>query len=162
MTAKRPFAKPRKMDQGELDFISKIVIAGPLGRLLWLLWNATPNKSLKLTFAVARDITQRKQTERRLATGYAVTNLLADAESGTDPQILKAICEGLGWELGDLWRMLDDSGGALHCLDIWHLPRLQFPSVCECHATNDVQTGRRLARSSLGLGATCMDSRRAE
>ena len=118
----------RKMDQGELTISFENRYRSADGTYLWLLWNATPNKSLKLIFAVARDITQRKQTERRLATGYAVTNLLADAESLEliAPQILKAICEGLGWELGSIWSV-DDSGGALHCLDIWHLPHLQFP-----------------------------------
>ncbi|HXN20803.1 MAG TPA: response regulator [Candidatus Binatus sp.] len=118
----------RKMDQGELTISFENRYRSADGTYLWLLWNATPNKSLKLIFAVARDITQRKQTERRLATGYAVTNLLADAESLelAAPQILKAICEGLGWELGTIWSV-DDNGDALHCLDIWHLPHLQFP-----------------------------------
>ncbi|MGD0544637.1 MAG: response regulator [Candidatus Acidiferrales bacterium] len=118
----------RKMDQGELTISFENRYRSADGTYLWLLWNATPNKSLKLIFAVARDITQRKQTERRLATGYAVTNLLADAESLelAAPQILKAICEGLGWELGTVWSV-DDNGEALHSLDIWHLPHLQFP-----------------------------------
>jgi hypothetical protein len=108
------------MDQGELTISFENRYRSADGTYLWLLWNATPNKSLKLIFAVARDITQRKQTERRLATGYAVTNLLADAESleTAAPEILRAICEGLGWELGAIWSV-DDNGEALHCLDVW-------------------------------------------
>ena len=118
----------RKMDQGELTISFENRYRSADGTYLWLLWNATPNKSLKLIFAVARDITQRKQTERRLATGYAVTNLLADAETLelAAPQILEAICEGLGWELGSIWSV-DDNGDALHSLDIWHMPHLEFP-----------------------------------
>ena len=56
----------RKMDQGELTISFENRYRSADGTYLWLLWNATPNKSLKLIFAVARDITQRKHTERRL------------------------------------------------------------------------------------------------
>jgi PAS domain S-box-containing protein len=116
-----------KMDRGALTISFENRYRTADGTYLWLLWNATPNKSLRLIFAVARDITQRKQTERRLATGYAVTNLLADAESldMASPKILKAICEGLGWELGVIWG-LEDGGDALQCLAVWHLPQSQF------------------------------------
>src|SRR5580693_1006346 len=131
----------RKMDQGELTISFENRYRSADGTYLWLLWNATPNKSLKLIFAVARDITQRKHTERRLATGYAVTNLLADAESleAAAPEILKAICEGLGWELGAIWSV-DDNGEALHCLDVWHLPHLEFSQFVS--ATREMKMAR--------------------
>jgi PAS domain S-box-containing protein len=116
-----------KLDQGALTISFENRYRSADGTYLWLLWNATPNKSLRLIFAVARDITQRKQTERRLATGYAVTKLLADAESleMASPEILKAICEGLGWELGAIWGV-EDSGETIQCLAIWHLPQVEF------------------------------------
>jgi PAS domain S-box-containing protein len=116
-----------KMDQGALTISFENRYRSADGTYLWLLWNATPSKSLRLIFAVARDITQRKQTERRLATGYAVTNLLAQAESLeiASPEILKAICEGLGWELGAVWSV-EDSGEVIQCLSVWHLPQLEF------------------------------------
>ena len=102
------------------------------GSYVWMLWNATPSSQHKLIFAVARDITLRKRAERRLAAGYAVTRVLADAETleAASPLILMSICEGLGWELGVIWR-LDDTGEALKCAEIWHPPQLEFPNFVE-------------------------------
>ena len=99
------------------------------GTYIWMLWNATPSVDQKRVFAVARDITLRKRAERRLAAGYAITRVLADAETldQASPLILMSICEGLGWELGSVWRV-DESGRALRCVELWHPPALQFPS----------------------------------
>ncbi|MGA8223314.1 MAG: ATP-binding protein [Candidatus Acidiferrales bacterium] len=99
------------------------------GTYIWLLWNATPSSNQKLVFALARDITLRKRAERRLAAGYAVTRVLADAETldEASPLILKSIGEGLGWELGAVWRV-DDDGNLLRCVELWHPPALEFPS----------------------------------
>jgi PAS domain S-box-containing protein len=99
------------------------------GTYIWLLWNATPSSDRKLVFALARDITLRKRAERRLAAGYAVTRVLADAETlgEASPLILRSICEGLGWELGAVWRV-DENGNLLRCVEIWHPPALEFPS----------------------------------
>ena len=81
-----------------------------------------------MIFAVARDVTQRKEAERRLSTGYAVTRVLAEAESleAAAPLILMAICEGLSWDLGVLWRV-DEAAGVLRCMNVWHPPSLSFP-----------------------------------
>jgi PAS domain S-box-containing protein len=99
------------------------------GTYIWLLWNATPSVDQKRVFAVARDITLRKRAERRLAAGYAITRVLADAETldQASPLILMSICEGLGWELGAVWRV-DETRQALRCVEMWHPPALQFPS----------------------------------
>jgi PAS domain S-box-containing protein len=102
------------------------------GSYVWMLWNATPSSQHKLIFAVARDITLRKRAERRLAAGYAVTRVLAEADTleAASPLILMSICEGLGWELGAIWR-LDDTGEAMKCTEIWHPPQLEFPNFVE-------------------------------
>ena len=98
------------------------------GTYLWMLWNVMPSREQQLIFAVGRDITQRKRAERRLAAGYAVTRVLAEAESlhAAAPLILMSICEGLGWELGALWR-LDEIADVLRCEQFWHRPGLAFP-----------------------------------
>lgn len=65
-----------------------------------------------------RDISARRRSEQRLAVGSAVTRVLADAASVPDAtlRILRAVCEGLSWDLGVAWSI---DGGALHCEAIW-------------------------------------------
>jgi PAS domain S-box-containing protein len=98
------------------------------GSYLWLLWNAMPSREQELVFAVGRDITMRKRAERRLAAGYAITRVLAEAESlnAASPLLLMSVCEGLGWEVGALWR-LDKIADVLRCVQFWHRPGLTFP-----------------------------------
>lgn len=65
-----------------------------------------------------RDITERKQAESRRASQLAVTRILAEAPTlaGATPQILRAVCESLQWDLGTIWRV---DGDALCCVDVW-------------------------------------------
>ena len=121
-------AEAKTIDQGgqSMSFENRFRCAD--GSYKWLLWNATPSAGQELIFAVARDITARKQAERRLSTGYAVTRVLAEAESLTAaaPLILMSICEGLDWEVGALWR-LDETANLLRCVSTWHDPQMSFP-----------------------------------
>ena len=124
----RTAAESERLDEGEqvISFENRYRCGD--GSYRWLLWNATPSVDNKLIFAVARDVTQRKEAERRLSTGYAVTRVLAEAESleAAAPLILMAICEGLSWDLGVLWRV-DEEAGVLRCMNVWHPPGLSFP-----------------------------------
>ena len=78
--------------------------------------------------AFIRDITDRRRTERRLASQYAVTRVLAEAAVLDDavPEIIQAIGESLEWELGVFWKV-DRQAGVLRCADVWHAP----PCVAE-------------------------------
>lgn len=122
-------AEAQRIDEGEqaISFENRYRRAD--GSYRWLLWNATPSMEQKLVFAVARDITQRKEAERRLSTGYAVTRVLAEAESldAAVPFLLMSICEGLSWDVGALWRV-DENADVLRCMDLWHPPNLKFPT----------------------------------
>lgn len=76
--------------------------------------------------AFIRDITERRRTERRLASQYAVTRVLAESASLEEavPKIIQAVGESLEWELGVFWRV-DKAAGVLRCLDQWQMPSLQ-------------------------------------
>jgi diguanylate cyclase (GGDEF)-like protein/PAS domain S-box-containing protein len=55
--------------------------------------------------AIARDITEKQRAERRLATQFAITRLLTEASTlrAAAPRLLQTLCEGLAWDLGELW-----------------------------------------------------------
>jgi len=69
---------------------------------------------------VARDITERKRLETRLAAQYEVTRALAEVSDFEEavPRILRAVCEALGWELGALWA-LDREARVLRFVEAW-------------------------------------------
>ncbi len=72
---------------------------------------------------VFRDITERKRVESLQQTQLAVSHVLAAAETLEDaaPQILKAVGDTTGWEMGILWRV-DEDAHALRCETIWQKP----------------------------------------
>jgi signal transduction histidine kinase/CheY-like chemotaxis protein len=61
------------------------------------------------------------RAERRLAAQYRATRVLADSPNlaRAAPEILRAICETLGWEFGAMWKV-DESADVLRCSDVWH------------------------------------------
>jgi PAS domain S-box-containing protein len=138
----RTASEAEKLDEGEqtLSFENRYRCAD--GTYRWLLWNATPIREQKLIFAVARDITQRKEAERRLSTGYAVTRVLAEAESldAAVPFLLMSICEGLSWDLGVLWRV-DEMQHVLRCMDLWHVPGRDFPAFVKATREHTFEIG---------------------
>ncbi|ALA60458.1 PAS domain S-box protein [Nitrospira moscoviensis] len=70
--------------------------------------------------AFIRDITDRRRTERRLASQYAVTRVLSESRTLEEavPKIIQAVGESLEWDLGVFWRF-DKPTGTLRCLDQW-------------------------------------------
>ncbi len=69
---------------------------------------------------------EHKRTERRLGAHHAVTAVLTEATSFPQaaPQLLEAICESLGWEMGAIWE-LDQAHGVLRCAEVWHDPSVE-------------------------------------
>ena len=76
-----------------------------------------------LTTGYIRDVTEIRQNEKRRAVRYAVTNALANADSIPDATsaILRAVCEILGWQVGELW-LVDREAGLLRLLEAWSMP----------------------------------------
>ena len=72
---------------------------------------------------VARDVTERRRTDARLAAQYEVTRALAEVSDFAEavPRILRAVCEALGWEMGALWA-LDREAGVLRFVESWSAP----------------------------------------
>jgi len=92
------------------------------GSYRWLLWSAIVRAEKGLIYCAAADVTERKLEGVRLAAQYAVTRVLAEASDlmiGA-PKILQAICEGLGWSVGAIWRV-DEKENVLRCVETWHV-----------------------------------------
>ena len=93
-----------------------------------LLWNATPATDQQVIYATARDITDRKRAEARIAADHAVTRVLAESPTleAAALQILPAIGESLEWEMGAIWRV-EEEAAVLRCIELWHVPQLHAP-----------------------------------
>lgn len=74
---------------------------------------------------IQQDITERKRTEQRVATQCAVACCLAEATTldAAVPEILRSLCQGLGWQLAALW-LVDPLTQQLYCRQSWHAPTL--------------------------------------
>ncbi len=74
----------------------------------------------RLFTGVARDITERHNLERRLDAQFQVAHILASADSvaASAPELLQAIGESVGWELGQLWRV-DREADVLRWGGVW-------------------------------------------
>ena len=61
------------------------------------------------------------RADRRLAAQHTATRVLADSTdlAAAVPEILRAICESLGWEFGAVWKV-DAPADVLRCSDVWH------------------------------------------
>ena len=91
------------------------------GSYKWLLWSAIVKPEKELIYAVAANVTERKSEGARLAAQYAVTRVLAEAQTlaSATPRILQAICNSLGWSVGAIWRV-DREEKLLRCVETWH------------------------------------------
>lgn len=82
-------------------------------------------------YAISNNLEIQK---RRQSAQYAATKVLAESDNLDDsiPNILKAICEGLGWQWSAMWTINADIE-ILRCGGIWHnLPRAEeFISITE-------------------------------
>jgi sigma-B regulation protein RsbU (phosphoserine phosphatase) len=100
------------------------------------------------------DITERKRREQHLSAEHAATRVLAESAtlSEATPKILQAICESLGWDLGELWSV-DASANVLRCVESWHR---QSVDVSEFEAeTSQITFAPGVGLAWSGLGECC-------
>jgi PAS domain S-box-containing protein len=85
----------------------------------------------------------RGRAERRLQTQYSVTRALSESDRLRDaaPNVLRAVCESLGWETGALWRV---EGEELHCVETWHVPEIAVAEFEEASKRQPFEKGRGL------------------
>jgi PAS domain S-box-containing protein len=87
---------------------------------------------------IGRDITAKKRRQQRKSAQYAITNILSESITVKQamPQILQAICESLGWDLGELWtpsqylsvNQKTSKNPVLRCVEMWSSRRVDVPS----------------------------------
>ncbi len=81
----------------------------------------------RLFTVLLRDMTEQKMAERRLAAQYAVAQVLAECATIQEatPEILRAVCDSLGWEVGVLWQV-DSESEVLQCVEVWRASQDRF------------------------------------
>ncbi|NJN65963.1 MAG: PAS domain S-box protein [Chloroflexaceae bacterium] len=72
------------------------------------------------------DMTRHRWAEARQATQLAVTRILTESDTIDEaiPRLLRVICQGLEWQVGELWQF-DPSANLLHCSHFWSIPGLE-------------------------------------
>lgn len=95
------------------------------GRAYWLSIEVQPihDDAGRITnfMAIETDITSRRAAQRRLAIQLEVSRVLAEASDSASglPRVLQVLCEQLGCEVGQVWRVVGES---LQSAEIWHMP----------------------------------------
>lgn len=128
------------------------------GSIIWISENARAVRDevtgeLLYYEGMVQDITSRKQAEEarlraeaRKAAQYAVTRTLAESRRLIEaaPEILRAVCQSLEWDIGDLW-LPDQEIGALRCFDVWYAPQLDAAEFEQAARTLIFKPGAGLA-----------------
>src|SRR5215471_19362317 len=97
------------------------------GKVIWVRENAKAvqrSGNDVIVLISCEDITERRRGEQRVAAQYAVTRVLAEADSlaVAAPHLLGAIGENLEWDWGSLWSFdseRDRDGAPLRCDILW-------------------------------------------
>ena len=77
--------------------------------------------------AFVQDISQSQQAAQRREVQYSIARILVEANTldETAALILQAICEGLEWDLGAMWRV-DSQQMVLRCVGVWKRPGVEM------------------------------------
>ncbi len=91
---------------------------------------------------ILRDITQRKRSERFQRAQLAVSLVLASCESLGEaaPQLLQAVCDSTGWELGMIW-LVDRDESVLRREASWHQPTISDSEIAALNERTTFDSG---------------------
>ncbi len=78
---------------------------------------------------LGQHLTETAQAQRRLAAEHAVARILAESVSLKEaaPNLLQAVSQSLGWDVGALWTA-DRDAEVLRCIEVWHAPPVAVPA----------------------------------
>ena len=81
---------------------------------------------------IIRDITERKESERRLNAQHSVTRVLSESSTlkEASQNILQAVCEALNWDFGVVW-MHNSQDNVLYCTETWQNPNIEISEFKE-------------------------------
>ena len=88
---------------------------------------------------------ERDQANARLSVQYAVARTLAEVRhlGEASNKIVQAICESVGWDFGDMWRV-DPDAHLLRCVDMWHAPEFRAHEFIEATRKTTFEAGAGL------------------
>jgi PAS domain S-box-containing protein len=89
------------------------------------------------------DVTETHRSERRVATQYAITQLLSESATLTEAAgpILEAICDSSECDLAAVWLA---EGDKIRCVTTWHRSKTQFPEFEKLTARSEFWRGEGL------------------
>jgi PAS domain S-box-containing protein len=116
----------REKAEYQQDF--RIALPGGIVRHLHLVGHPVLDREGKGVeyFGTVMDVTERKRAEHRSLVQLRIARVLAEAATVNEamPQILQAVCEQPGWDLGVMWRI--DRDAAVLCYgSLWCKPSLR-------------------------------------
>jgi len=95
--------------------------------------------------SMALDVTARRRAENRLLAQYEIARTLEAARSLQEAsrELLRIVCDVLGWSVGALWG-LDIERSVLRCLATWRAPDSDATAFEELTATMTFRSGEGL------------------
>ena len=81
---------------------------------------------MKPSAGLQAEKTEHERRQQRVATQYEITRILAESPKLLEaaPNLLRAICENLGWDLGAIWEV-EPQDQVLRCVEVWHTPAIE-------------------------------------
>jgi PAS domain S-box-containing protein len=98
------------------------------------------------TSGLLNDVTDQKRIDRYRTAQYAVTHILAEADTLANAAtgVLRSLCKILEWDVGHLWS-IDIEADKLQFLAAWHQPTVEAEKMNAVAQSLDVYAGKSLA-----------------